>query len=166
MQLFRETFQRSYDKLREKGVRVAHIGDLNRFAPDIRAGIKEREAESKDNQRLLVTFALNYGGQDEILRASRQLLRQAKSENWSEQEIAALNKEQFAHFLDTQQLVQLPDPDLLIRTGGEQRLSGFLSWQIAYTELYFTDVLMPDFSPAEFAKALQDFANRRRRFGK
>lgn len=148
MELFRETFTTSADRLHRKGVRVAVIGDLSRFPEDIQEGVAFWVKETAKNQRLTVTFALNYGGRDEIKRA------------------VSLGGENFEEFLDTKQLVELPDPDLLVRPGGEQRLSGFLTWQSVYTELYFTDVLMPDFDEAEFAKALAEFAVRQRRFGK
>lgn len=148
MDLFRETFHTSSKKLHNKGVRVAAIGDLSRFPDDIREGVEFWLKETKDNKKLTVTFALNYGGHDEITRAVKT---------------SGVN---FADNLDTKKMVDLPDPDLLIRPGGEKRLSGFLSWQSAYSELYFTDVLMPDFNEKEFAKALEDYAQRQRRFGK
>lgn len=148
MDLFRETFNTSADRLHKKGVRVAVIGQLSRFPKDIQEGIAYWVQETRDNQALTVTFALNYGGRDEIRRAVQ------------------VGGEDFEQHLDTVTKIVLPDPDLLIRPGGEQRLSGFLTWQSVYTELYFTDVLMPDFDEHEFAKALEDFASRQRRFGK
>ena len=148
MDLFRETFSTSAKKLHNKGVRVASIGDLSRFPKDIREGIEHWLIETKNNHKLTVTFALNYGGRDEIQRAV---------------EAGGVN---FIKFLDTQRDLHLPDPDLIIRPGGEKRLSGFLIWQSVYSELYFTDVLMPDFDEREFAKALDDYAQRQRRFGK
>lgn len=166
MQLFRDMFHRSYDRLMEKGVRVAHIGDMGRFSQDIQDGVGRREKESENNQRFTVAYALNYGGHDEILRANKTLLLQAKKEHWSDEKIKSLDEKIYASYLDTKKLIELPDPDLLIRTGGEKRLSGFMSWQIAYTELYFTDVLMPDFNEAQLQKALDDYASRQRRFGK
>ncbi len=148
MDLFRETFATSAAKLHDKGVRVASIGDLSRFPNDVREGIEHWVNETKNNQQLIVTFALNYGGRDEIVRAVKA------------------GGEKFADFLDTKRMLDLPDPDLLIRPGGEKRLSGFLIWQSVYSELYFTDVLMPDFDDREFDKALLDYAQRQRRFGK
>lgn len=148
MELFRETFATSSKRLHQKGVRVAVIGDLSRFPEDIQDGVNFWLKETKNNQKLTVTFALNYGGRDELQRAVR-----AGGEN-------------FENHLDTKKMIVLPDPDLLIRPGGEKRLSGFLTWQSVYTELYFTDVLMPDFDEEEFAKALADYASRQRRFGK
>jgi undecaprenyl diphosphate synthase len=148
MDLFRETFSTSADRLHKKGVRVAVIGQLNRFPEDIQEGVAHWVEETKNNQALTVTFALNYGGRDEIRRA------------------VAEGGADFEQHLDTASKIVLPDPDLLIRPGGEKRLSGFLTWQSVYTELYFTDVLMPDFDEAEFMKALEDFAVRQRRFGR
>ncbi len=148
MDLFRETFATSADRLHKKGVRVAVIGQLDRFPKDIQEGVAHWVEETKNNQQLTVTFALNYGGRDEIRRA------------------VAEGGVGFEQHLDTTAKISLPDPDLLIRPGGEKRLSGFLTWQSVYTELYFTDVLMPDFDEAEFMKALEDFAARQRRFGK
>lgn len=148
MDLFRETFSTSAEKLHKKGVRVAVIGDLSRFPKDIRDGVNFWIKETEDNHKLIVTFALNYGGRDEIQRAVRD------------------GGQNFEQFLDTKKIIALPDPDLLIRPGGEKRLSGFLTWQTVYSELYFTDVLMPDFDEKEFAKALEDYAQRQRRFGK
>lgn len=148
MELFRETFATSSKRLHQKGVRVAIIGDLSRFPEDIQDGVNFWLKETKNNQKLTVTFALNYGGRDELLRAVRA------------------GGDDFENHLDTKKMIVLPDPDLLIRPGGEKRLSGFLTWQSVYTELYFTDVLMPDFDEQEFAKALADYASRQRRFGK
>ena len=106
------------------------------------------------NKKITVNFALGYGGRDEIVRAIKKIPK-AK--------IPGLDTKGFSAFLDT---AGQPDPDLLVRTGGESRLSGFLLWQLEYTELYFTSAFWPDFSPAEFAKALKFYADRDRRFGK
>lgn len=148
MNLFRETFSTSAERLHKKGVRVAIVGDLNRFPKDIRDGVEFWIKETENNKKLVVTFALNYGGRDEIIRAVKA------------------GGEDFENFLDTKKMIDLPDPDLLIRPGGEKRLSGFLTWQTVYSELYFTDVLMPDFDEKEFSIALADYAQRQRRFGK
>lgn len=148
MELFRETFGTSSKRLHQKGVRVAVIGDLSRFPHDIQEGVNFWLQETKNNKKLTVVFALNYGGRDELTRAIKS------------------GGEDFVNHLDTKKMIDLPDPDLLIRPGGEKRLSGFLTWQSVYTELYFTDVLMPDFDEEEFAKALADYAARQRRFGK
>lgn len=154
MQLFRKAFAKSTEKLHKRGVRLRTIGDLSRLPTDIQRDIAARIEETKDNDKITVTFALNYGGRDELVRAVNRLQTSGR-ENITEQDIAGA--------LDTS---DLPDPDLIIRPGGEQRLSGFLPWQSVYSELYFTDVLMPDFSPTELDNALAEYAQRQRRFGR
>ena len=166
MDLFRETFTTSSERLHKKGVRVCAIGDLSRFSDDIRDGVEYWVNETANNKKLTVTFALNYGGRDEITRAAKKLLFKAKKENWGDDEISSLAEKDFEQFLDTKKTVDLPDVDLLIRPGGEERTSGYLPWQATYAEFYFTDVLMPDFDEQEFSKALAEFARRQRRFGK
>lgn len=153
MNLFRQAFQKSAQKLHEQGIRLRAIGDLSRFPDDIQENVAEWLAKSKNNQKITVTFALNYGGRDEVVRAVNQLLSAGKK----------FTTQNLDCYLDT---AGLPDPDLLIRPGGEKRLSGFLPWQTVYTELYFTDVLMPDFGPEELDKALAEYAQRSRRFGR
>lgn len=165
MTLFREGFAKSTAQLHKKGVRIITIGDLSRFADDIQQGINKRVEETKNNTQLVVIFALNYGGRNEILRASKKMLHQARKENWSEDQIEKITEEAIEQQLDTAQTMAVPDPDLLIRPGGEQRLSGFMPWQTTYTELYFTPTLMPDFDDTEFQKALDEYARRNRRFG-
>ena len=148
MSLFRESLTTQVDRLHKKGVRVGVIGDMSRFPEDIQQQTLDFVAKTARNKKMTVVFALNYGGRDEIQRAVK------------------LGGNDFEAFLDTKVMVDLPDPDLLIRPGGEQRLSGFMLYQTAYTELYFSDVLMPDFDENEFAKALDEYAKRQRRFGK
>jgi undecaprenyl diphosphate synthase len=160
MGLFRETFSTAAERLHKKGVRVHTIGDLSRFPKDIRDGVEHWKEESSKNKKLVVTFALNYGGRDEILRAVKGLITQEKK--LSEKKITP---ELLEKYLDTKTDLNLPDPDLIIRPGGEQRLSGYLPWQGVYSELYFCSTLMPDFNEKEFAKALAEFASRQRRFG-
>ena len=111
--------------------------------------------KSKRNTQITVTFALNYGGRDEILRAVKKIAQKKISAN-------KITEEVFASCLDTH---GIPDPDLIIRTGGEKRLSGYLPWQSVYSELYFTNTLFPDFTPDKLKKALKDFSARHRRFG-
>lgn len=159
LQIFRKAFQKSVEELHRKGVKLNMIGNLERFPADIQVGVKEWIDKSYSNTKITVTFALNYGGRDEITRAVNKALHHQQTTG----AVAQLTESEIANQLDT---AGLPDPDLIIRPGGEKRLSGFLAWQAVYAELYFTDVLMPDFSPLELDKALADFANRRRRFGK
>ncbi|MGD9129375.1 MAG: polyprenyl diphosphate synthase [Candidatus Woesebacteria bacterium] len=170
MQLFRDSFSKSSQKLHEKGVRIKTIGDLSRFDEDIQRQTKDWIEKTKDNNKITVTFALNYGGRDEIVRAVAALLQDLQSGKLKlkPSQVAYSKKKRliteklFAKYLDT---ADLPDPDLIIRTGGEQRMSGFLTWSGIYAEYYFTEVLMPDFDKDELDKALAEFAKRQRRFG-
>lgn len=153
MKLFRYGLKRKVETLHQKGVRLRVLGELDRFPKDIAQASREMIELTQDNDTVTVTFALNYGGRDEIIRAVNRCLAAGQS----------LNEETFGAYLDT---AGMPDPDLIIRPGGQLRLSGFMPWQSVYSELYFTDVLMPDFSVDEFDRALQDFQNRQRRFGR
>jgi len=132
-------------KMMEKGVRLLVIGDLSRIDEKLQKGIGEVVEKTKHNTRITVTIALNYGGRDEIRRAVRKF------------------GTGFEKYLDTK---GTPDPDLIIRTGGEQRLSGFLLWQSEYSELYFPEFLMPDFTPGRLDEAIEEFEKRKRRFGR
>jgi len=170
LNLLRDMFIDGREALEGRDVKINTIGELARFPEDIQQGIVEWKEESKNAQSLTVTFALNYGGRDEILRAIRQLMLilvgEIKGLNQSAlaKKIAELTTEKFLSAqLDT---TDLPDPDLIIRTGGEQRLSGFMPWQSAYAEFYFTKVLMPDFGAEQLDLALKEYACRERRFGK
>lgn len=160
MNLFRKALMTKVGNFIEKGARLRLIGDINRFAPDIQEGMKKAIEASNKNDKITVTFALNYGGRDEILRAIKKMHEEIRN---SSLEIRNLEEKHFSSFLDT---AGMPDPDLVIRTGGEQRTSGFLMWSAAYSELYFTSTLFPDFTPAEFDKAIEDYQGRQRRFGK
>lgn len=154
MTIFRQAFTKSAARMYELGVRLNYIGDLVAFPADIQQHVSEWVEKSQVNSKITLTFALNYGGRDELVRAVNKLLASGAT-TVSQADISAA--------LDT---AGLPDPDLIIRPGGEQRLSGFLPWQSVYSEWYFTEVLMPDFSPVELDKALEDYAGRARRFGK
>ena len=139
--------------------RIRVIGDVERLDPELRALIREVEADTAHLDRFNLTFAINYGGRDEIVRAVRRIsedVRQGLIES------AAIDEKLFSSYLDT---AGLPDPDLLIRTSGEERISNFLPWQIAYSELYFTPVYWPDFTIDELKKAILSYAGRERRFG-
>ena len=161
MKLFRRALSSKVEKFSQQGARLQMIGDMSRFDADIQEGMKEAMEVSQDNTNIVVTFALNYGGRDEILRAVRKILSSEHS-LLQGSELGATEKD-LEKYLDT---AGMPDPDLIIRTGGEKRLSGFLTWQSVYSELYFTDVLFPDFSPSELDKALMEYEERQRRFGK
>lgn len=159
LNLFRETLSKNFEKLHKKGVRLKTIGDIEKFPKDIYQKLINGVEQTKNNEKITVILGLNYGGRDEIIRAVNQHLlnRPLTTDN------RPLNAEDIINALDTS---GIPDPDLIIRTGGEKRLSGFLLWQSEYSELYFTDVLFPDFNPEELDHALADYASRKRRFGK
>jgi len=153
--IFRSFFQQRVDRLHQKGVRLRILGDITKFPGDIAEKVLEAVKLSAKNQKITVVFALNYGGRVELLEAVKKVLRdQIPPEE--------LTEAVFASYLET---VGMPDPDLIIRTGGEKRLSGFLPWQSVYAEFYFTPTLWPDFTPAKFDQALADYQQRERRFG-
>jgi len=160
LQLFREAFSHNAEVMHRLGVRLQVIGDLERFPPDIQDNIRHWLEVSRENKKITVIFALNYGGRDEILRAVAKLGKLGSSSDSASS--AEITESEFSAALDTK---SIPDIDFIIRPGGEQRLSGFLPWQSVYSELYFTEVLMPDFSPAELDKALAEYTRRQRRFG-
>jgi len=140
----------------QKGARLKILGDVNRFPEDIAKKTLEMMQMSSKNNKINVTFALNYGGRDEILRAVKKIIADNVPAN-------SVTEDLFSSYLDT---AGVPDPDLIIRTGGEQRVSGYLPWQSVYSELYFTPTLFPDFSPLEFEKAIINYQTRQRRMGK
>jgi undecaprenyl diphosphate synthase len=141
----------------QKGYKFAVIGDLTALSKDLVDLLLTWQKRSTNNKKITVTIAINYGGRDEIIRAIKKV---SKLQSFK---VAELTKDNFSKFLDT---AGMPDPDMIIRTGGEKRLSGFLLWQSEYSELYFTDILFPDFTPQEFDKALAWYSQRERRFGK
>ena len=146
-------------ELKGAGVRIRIIGERTRFDPDIQGDLAQAEQDTAGNTRLNLVVALSYGARAEILAAARAVAAEALA---GRLDPAALGEEQFGRFLAT---AGIPDPDLILRTSGEQRLSNFLLWQAAYAELLFLDVLWPDFGAAHFAEALAEFARRERRFG-
>ena len=157
LKIFAKGLQEDMKRFDEMGVRLNHIGDITRFPPAIREGFQEWEEKTKKNKKITVTMALNYGGRDEILRAIKRGKFQIPNSKFQ------IRKETFSSLLDT---ASLPDPDLIIRTGGEKRLSGFMLWQAEYSELYFTDCLFPDFTPKELDKAIEEYQRRQRRHGR
>ena len=140
-------------------MRVKIIGDPSAFAPDIQEKIRELEEFSKDYDELYFQIALNYGSRDEIVRGVRKLAQDVADGKCTPSEI---DESLLENYLDT---AGVPDQDLLIRTSGEQRLSNFLMWQLAYTEFYFTDVQWPDFHKEDLIKAIEKYNSRDRRFG-
>lgn len=159
MQLFRYYMVRLLKIATINNVRVKMIGDRTRFAQDIIEGIDRLESETQDNTGLTFVIAVNYGGRDEICRAAAKLARDCVQGKADPDQI---DEAKFASYLDT---ADMPDPELLIRTSGELRLSNYLLWQLAYTEIYVTDCLWPDFDKEELEKAIAQYNNRERRFG-
>ncbi len=159
MQLFRFYAKRLLKIASEHDVRVKMIGERSRFAPDLVAAINSLEEETRENQGMTFIIAVNYGSRDEITRAVRKAMSDCLNGKLSPEN---MTEEVFASYLDT---AGIPDPDLLIRTSGELRLSNYLLWQLAYSELYVTDCLWPDFSREELLKAIDQYSRRDRRFG-
>lgn len=159
MKLFRSYLKKCMKSAEKNHMRVKIIGDPSAFAPDIQEKIRELEEFSKDYDELYFQIALNYGSRDEIIRGVRKLAQDVADGKCDPAEI---DEPFFESYLDT---AGVPDPDLLIRTSGEQRLSNFLMWQLAYTEFYFTDVPWPDFHKEDLIKAIEKYNSRDRRFG-
>ncbi|WP_422919219.1 polyprenyl diphosphate synthase [Rhizosaccharibacter radicis] len=157
--LLRHYLRSEINELHRQGVRLRVIGERERFGPQIEAELEAAERRTAGNTRLNLIIALSYGGRSEILRAARRIAEAARDGSLDP---AALEEEDFARFLAT---AEIPDPDLVIRTSGECRLSNFLLWQSAYAELVFLDVLWPDFGSAHFGGAIAEFNRRQRRFG-
>jgi undecaprenyl diphosphate synthase len=160
MNLFMTALDREVKKLHKNGVRLRIIGDLSAFSPELQQRIRTAETLTADNRALQLNIAANYGGRWDIAQACRQLATQVEA---GMLQSSAITPELIQQHLS---LSELPEPDLFIRTGGEQRISNFLLWQLAYTELYFTDLLWPEFDQKAFADALDSFAGRQRRFGR
>ena len=157
MQLFVMALEQEVEKLHQGGVRFKVVGDLSRFEPKLLRLVHEAEALTAGNQGLALTVAANYGGRWDVLQAVNRMLRERP-------ELAAgVGERDLVPYLA---LNHAPEPDLFIRTGGEQRISNFMLWQLAYTELYFTDTLWPDFDAAALDRALVSYRQRERRFGR
>lgn len=154
LDLFREFFDSQIKRLHEKNVRVTTIGDISKFPEDIKERIARGKSLTDQNKGITVVLALNYGGRDELLRALRTI---------SSEEINNLTPQILKKHLDT---AEIPDPDFIIRTSGEQRLSGFMLWQSEYAELAFPDFYFPEFTPEKLDELLAEYAHRKRRFGK
>lgn len=159
MKLFRDYLKKCIKSAQKNKMRVKVIGDISAFAPDIQESIRELEEFSKDYTELYFQIALNYGSRDEMTRASRRMAQDIRDGRLLPEDITEKTIE---GYLDT---AGIPDPDLMIRTSGEQRLSNFLLWQLAYTEFYFTDVAWPDFHKAELIRAIEKYNERDRRYG-
>ncbi len=159
MQLFRYYCGRLLDVASANNIRVRMIGERSRFDDDIVAGIDRLETETAANTGMTFVFAVNYGARDEIRRAAVRMMKDAGN---GELDPDLVTEDTIASYLDT---AGMPDPDLLIRTSGEMRLSNFLLWQCAYTEIYVTDCLWPDFDRDELLRAIEAYNHRERRFG-
>ena len=156
MQLFQAALSSEVERMHRNGVRLKVVGDVRRFDPKIRALIEQGERLTADNRRLTLTIAANYGGRWDILQALTRLnAEKGRLENIDEAALAPYLAMSYA-----------PEPDLFIRTGGEQRISNFLLWQLAYSELYFTETLWPDFDAAALDQAIASYRQRERRFGR
>ncbi len=160
MTLLVETIKKEIKKLNENGVRLQAIGDMSRLPEKSHKTLLKAIDDTKQNARMTLVLALNYSAKWEIVEAARKLAIAAKSGELNPEEIG---EQEFANALSTK---GMPDPELLIRTSGENRISNFLLWQIAYAELYFTPTLWPDFRREHLYQAIVDFQNRERRFGK
>ncbi len=157
MQLFVKALEQEVEKLHRNGVRLRIIGDMARFEPRLQELVAAAEAKTAENTRLDLSIAANYGGRCDIMQALNRLAadRPECLGQWQESDLEPYLAMSYA-----------PEPDLFIRTGGEQRISNFLLWQLAYTEFYFTETLWPDFDQAAFAQAISSYQQRERRFGR
>ena len=159
MKLFRSYLKKGIKISRDNKMKIKIIGDISAFAPDIQESIRKLEEFSKDYDELYFQIAMNYGSRDEITRGMRKMAQDVADGKVSPDQIT---EDTIGSYLDT---AGVPDPDLLIRTSGEQRLSNFLMWQLAYTEFYFTEVPWPDFDKQELIRAIEKYNQRDRRYG-
>ena len=159
MKLFRSYLKKCIKISRDNKMKIKIIGDISAFAPDIQESIRKLEEFSKDYDELYFQIAMNYGSRDEITRGMKKMAQDVADGKLSPEDVT---EERISGYLDT---AGVPDPDLMIRTSGELRLSNFLMWQMAYTEFYFTDVAWPDFNKAELVKAIEKYNQRDRRYG-
>ena len=160
MKLFMTALEREVRKLHENGVKLEIIGDREAFGPELRERIARAEEMTAGNGKLTLVIAANYGGRWDIARAARRVAERVRSGELAADEVTPERIE------SELSMSHLPEPDLFIRTGGEQRVSNFILWQLAYTELYFTRRLWPEFNENDFADALNSFGSRQRRFGR
>ncbi len=154
--LMRFFLRNKLSDFKKKGVKLKIIGNLTQLPEDLQKDIINAEKETDYNNKITLIIAINYGGKDELIRSIKKIQN-------SEFTIKNLTKEKFNSYLDT---AGIPDPELIIRTSGERRLSGFMLWQSEYSELYFSDKFFPDFNTDEFDKAIRDYSLRQRRFGR
>lgn len=160
MKLLRNYMKTCLKTAAKNDMKIRVIGDIEPLDDDIKSRIRELEAATTDNGGLNFTIALNYGSRDELKRAAQKMAKDCAEGKIKAEEI---DESVFETYLDTH---GIPDPDMMIRTSGEQRLSNYLLWQLAYSEFYFTDVPWPDFTKEELVKAIEEYNHRHRRFGK
>ncbi len=163
MDLMRNMLKNDVDELNARGVKLAVIGDRSRFASDLQMDMNRAEALTRENDALRLNIAANFGGRWDIVQAARKLAMEVAAGRMDEASLARMDETDFAAYLS---LGTLDEPDLCIRTGGDQRISNFLLWDFAYTEFYFTDTYWPDFNQDTLAEALSTFSERQRRFGR
>lgn len=154
MSLMKFFLERRVNKLHENNLRIMTIGNTEVYSEDIRTLIANAIEKTKNNTGMTVVFGINYGGRDEMIRAMHAISAEGKMNE--------ITKETFGNYLDTK---DMPDPDLIIRTGGEKRVSGFMLWQSEYAEFEFSDKLFPEYTAEDCIKAIEDFGHRDRRFG-
>ncbi|MEA3488724.1 MAG: isoprenyl transferase [Candidatus Omnitrophota bacterium] len=159
MDLLRQNLKKNIERLRKNNIRFNVIGRISSLSDPLKREIKDTIERTRDNTGMVLTLALNYGGRQEILDAVKAVCQNTHEESL---DVSSWEDADFGKYLYTG---DLPDPDLIIRTSGEMRLSNFLLWQAAYAEFYFTDTLWPDFGAAEMEKALKEYERRERRFG-
>ena len=159
MFLLEEYLDKELAELQKQEIRLTTIGDIERLTPVVREKLFQVKESTATNDKMVLNLALSYGAQDEMIMAIKKIIEDCGS---GKMEIKAINKETFSQYLYTS---GMPDPDLMIRTSGECRISNFLLWQLAYTELYFTKVLWPDFTKDDLYKAIASYQKRERRFG-
>ncbi|MDD3142223.1 MAG: isoprenyl transferase [Lachnospiraceae bacterium] len=159
MTLLRNYLKTCIKRANSNNMKVRVIGDITALAPDLQLSITKLEESTKENTGLNFTIAINYGSRDEMIRAMKKAVEDCGK---GKLKVEDLNEKVFERYLDTS---EIPDPDLLIRTSGEERLSNFLLWQLAYTEFYFTDIHWPDFTKTELKKAIDKYNSRERRYG-
>ena len=160
MSLFFDALNREVAELDEQNVRLRFMGESRRLGPDLRRSMRDAETRTCGNTRLDLSVAVAYGGRDDLVNAARSLARQAAAGALDPEDVDA---ERFAAELE---MARIPDVDLLIRTGSDRRISNFVLWSLAYSELYFCDVLWPDFGSGELSRAIDFYASRQRRFGR
>jgi len=159
MSLLEEYLAKELKELHKQGIKLTTIGDIDQLKPSVKEKIISAKKITANNDQMVLNLALSYGSRDEIISAVKKIVQDSQNGIIKSDEI---NKETFSKYLNT---AEMPDPDLLIRTSGEYRISNFLLWQLAYTELYFTKVLWPDFNKEDIFKAIASYQKRERRFG-